>query len=115
MAVDKKLGTEDDPIIMEQGSAVVVEQEPTREELISDAAQILVSEEEVLVGDELFEEPMPVMDFNSNLVEFVAEDVLQKLASDLISSVESDKQSRSEWEKTYKEGKVISAELRPGI
>ena len=104
MAVDKKLGTEDDPNIMEQGSAVVVEQEPTREELISDAAQILVSEEEVLVGDELFEEPMPVMDFNSNLVEFVAEDVLQKLASDLISSVESDKQSRSEWEKTYKEG-----------
>ena len=104
MAIDKKLGTEDDPNIMEQGSAVVVEQEPTREELISDAAQILVSEEEVLVGDELFEEPMPVMDFNSNLVEFVAEDVLQKLASDLISSVESDKQSRSEWEKTYKEG-----------
>ena len=98
------LGTENDPDVMEQGSAVTVVQEPTREELISDAAQILVSENEVLVGDELTEEPMPQMDFNSNLVEFIAEDVLQKLASDLMSSIQSDKQSRSEWEKTYKEG-----------
>ena len=67
------LGTENDPDVMEQGSAVTVVQEPTREELISDAAQILVSENEVLVGDELTEEPMPQMDFNSNLVEFIAE------------------------------------------
>jgi hypothetical protein len=43
MAVDKQLGTEDNPDIMEQGQSVVVEQEPTRQELISDAAQILVS------------------------------------------------------------------------
>jgi len=98
------LGTESDPDVMEQGTAVTVVQEPTREELISDAAQILVNENEVLVGDELTEEPMPQMDFNSNLVEFIAEDVLQKLASDLMSSIQSDKQSRSEWEKTYKEG-----------
>jgi hypothetical protein len=104
MAVDKQLGTEDNPDIMEQGSAVVVEQEPTRQELITDAAQILVNEDEVLVGDELLEQPMPQMDFNSNLVEFIDEDILQKIASDLMSSVESDKQSRSEWEKTYKEG-----------
>ena len=104
MAVDKMLGTESDPDVMEQGTAVTVVQEPTREELISDAAQILVNENEVLVGDELTEEPMPQMDFNSNLVEFIAEDVLQKLASDLMSSIQSDKQSRSEWEKTYKEG-----------
>jgi len=98
------LGTENDPDIMEQGSAVTVEQEPTREELISDAAQILVNENEVLVGDELVEEPMPQMDFNSNLVEFISEDVVKKLASDLTSSIKGDKQSRSEWEKTYKEG-----------
>ena len=57
MAVDKQLGTEDNPDIMEQGQSVVVEQEPTRQELISDAAQILVSEDEVLVGDELLEQP----------------------------------------------------------
>ena len=104
MAVDKQLGTEDNPDIMEQGQSVVVEQEPTRQELISDAAQILVSEDEVLVGDELLEEPMPQMDFNSNLVEFIDDSILTKIASDLMSSIESDKQSRSEWEKTYKEG-----------
>ena len=104
MAVDKQLGTEDNPDIMEQGQSVVVEQEPTRQELISDAAQILVSEDEVLVGDELLEQPMPQMDFNSNLVEFIDDSILTKIASDLMSSVESDKQSRSEWEKTYKEG-----------
>jgi len=104
MAVDKMLGTENDPDIMEQGSAVTVEQEPTREELISDAAQILVNENEILVGDELVEQPMPQMDFNSNLVEFISEDVAKKLASDLTSSIKGDKQSRSEWEKTYKEG-----------
>ena len=98
------LGTENDPDIMEQGSAVTVEQEPTREELISDAAQILVNENEILVGDELVEQPMPQMDFNSNLVEFISEDVAKKLASDLTSSIKGDKQSRSEWEKTYKEG-----------
>ena len=104
MAVDKQLGTEDNPDIMEQGQSVVVEQEPTRQELISDAAQILVNEDEVLVGDELLEQPMPQMDFNSNLVEFIDDSILTKIASDLMSSVESDKQSRSEWEKTYKEG-----------
>jgi hypothetical protein len=92
MAVDKQLGTEDNPDIMEQGQSVVVEQEPTRQELISDAAQILVNEDEVLVGDELLEQPMPQMDFNSNLVEFIDDSILTKIASDLMSSVESDKQ-----------------------
>ena len=64
MAVDKMLGTENDPDIMEQGSAVTDEQEPTREELISDAEPILENEKEVLGGDELVEEPQPQMDFN---------------------------------------------------
>ena len=104
MAVDKALGTEDNPDILEHGSAVEVEVEPSRQELISDAAQVLVSENEILVGDELEEQPMPQMEFTSNLVEFIDESILNKIASDLISSVDSDKQSRSEWEKTYTEG-----------
>ena len=104
MAIDKALGTESNPDLIIQGSSVTIPQEPTREELISDAAQILVNENEILVGDELEEEPMPQMDFNSNLVNFIDSSTLQKLASDLISSVDNDKQSRSEWEKTYKEG-----------
>ena len=104
MAIDKALGTESNPDLNIQGSSITIPQEPSRQDLISDAAQILVNEDEILVGDELEEQPMPQMDFNSNLVDFIDESTLQKLASDLISSVDSDKQSRSEWEKTYTEG-----------
>ncbi len=105
MAIDKPLGTENDPNVKETGSAVEVLPEESRAEQIQNAAQILVSEEEILIGDELpLEQEMPMMNFNSNLVDFIDPMVMQKLASDLISSVESDKQSRSEWEKTYKDG-----------
>tara|TARA_R100000388_G_scaffold82982_1_gene61848 strand:+ start:423 stop:2909 length:2487 start_codon:yes stop_codon:yes gene_type:complete len=105
MAIDKPLGTENDPDVKETGSAVEVLPEESRADQIQNAAQILVSEEEILIGDELpLEQEMPMMNFNSNLVDFIDPMVMQKLASDLISSVESDKQSRSEWEKTYKDG-----------
>jgi hypothetical protein len=105
MAIDKPLGTENDPDVKETGSAVEILPEESRADQIQNAAQILVSEEEILIGDELpLEQEMPMMNFNSNLVDFIDPMVMQKLASDLISSVESDKQSRSEWEKTYKDG-----------
>ena len=104
MAIDKALGTENDPDIIDQNRSIEVIPEQSQQELISDAAQILVNEEEILVTDELQEEPMPPIEFDSNLVDFVDESVLSKLSSDLISSVYSDKQSRSEWEKTYTEG-----------
>ena len=104
MAIDKALGTENDPNIIDQNRSIEVIPEQSQQELISDAAQILVNEEEILVTDELQEELMPPVEFDSNLVDFVDENVLSKLSSDLISSVYSDKQSRSEWEKTYTEG-----------
>jgi len=104
MAIDKALGTENDPDIIDQNRSIEVIPEQSQQELISDAAQILVNEEEILVTDELQEEQMPPVEFDSNLVDFVDENVLSKLSSDLISSVYSDKQSRSEWEKTYTEG-----------
>ena len=104
MAIDKALGTENDPDIIDQNRAIEVIPEQTRQEQISDAAQILVNEEEVLITDDLEQEPMPPIEFDSNLVDFIDENVLNKLSSDLISSVYSDKQSRSEWEKTYTEG-----------
>ena len=105
MAIDKPLGTENNPDVRETGSAVEVMPEESRSDQIKNAAEILVSEQEILVDGEIgMEAEMPPMDFNSNLVDFINPIVLQKLASDLISSVESDKQSRSEWEKTYKDG-----------
>mgnify|MGYP003630866910 FL=1 len=104
MAIDKALGTENNPDIIDQNRAIEVIPEQTRQEQISDAAQILVNEEEVLITDDLEQEPMTPIEFDSNLVDFIDESVLNKLSSDLISSVYSDKQSRSEWEKTYTEG-----------
>jgi len=104
MAIEKALGTENDPDIFDQNRSIEVIPEQTRQEQISDAAQILVNEEEVLITDEMEQEPMPAIEFDSNLVDFIDESVLNKLSSDLLSSVYSDKQSRGEWEKLYTEG-----------
>jgi len=104
MAIEKALGTENNPDIRVQGSSVEVMPEETRQDQIANAAQILVNEEEILLDDEMLEEPAPQMDFNANLVDFVDESILQKISSDLLSSIKSDKQSRSEWEKTYTDG-----------
>ena len=47
------------------------------------------------VGDE---------DFDSNLAEFMDDQVLQELGSDLISAYNGDRDSRSDWEETYTKG-----------
>ena len=104
MAIDKALGTENDPDIFDQNRSIEVIPEQSRQEQISDAAQILVNEEEVLITDELEQEPMPAIEFDSNLVDFIDDQILQTISSDLLSSIKSDKQSRSEWEKTYTDG-----------
>jgi len=105
MAIDKPLGTEDNPDVMSRGSAVQIFSEPTRNDQIKEAAEILVNEEGVLLDDEINQpEPAAPQQFDSNLVDFVDQSILQKLAADLVSSVESDKSSRSEWEKTYTDG-----------
>ena len=104
MAIEKVLDAENSPDIKNQSSTVEVFPEETRQEQIANAAQVLVDEEQVLLDEEMMEPQAPSMDFNANLVEFIDESTLQKIASDLLSSVKSDKQSRSEWEKTYTDG-----------
>ena len=47
------------------------------------------------VGDE---------DFDSNLAEFMDDQVLQELGGELVSSYNGDRESRSEWEETYTKG-----------
>ena len=107
MAIEKReLGTQDDPSIAIGGSAVEVFPEPTRQDQIREAAEILVNEEGVLVDDEMLEEP-PAQDqsaFDANLVDCIDESELQSLSSDILSSIRQDKDSRSEWEKTYVDG-----------
>ena len=50
------------------------------------------------------EEQPNVKNHNANLAEMVDESDLRSIAADLMSEFESDKNSRSDWEKTYTEG-----------
>lgn len=105
MAIDKLLGTEEDPDVIPLSREMSVTPEPSREDMIRDAAQILVSEEEILIDEEIDATPEVVQTpFDSNLVDFLDKSDLGKLASDVLESIDSDKESRSEWEKTYVEG-----------
>tara|TARA_R100001082_G_scaffold48091_1_gene25825 strand:- start:387 stop:2876 length:2490 start_codon:yes stop_codon:yes gene_type:complete len=104
MAIDKQLGTEDNPDVRVQSSAVEIPLDTTREDQIREAAEILVENENLFIDEEIQGSQPQEMDFNSNLVDFLGEDILQNISNDLLSSIKSDKQSRSEWEKTYTDG-----------
>jgi len=105
MAIDKQLGTENNPDVRVQGSAVEVFPDTTREDQIREAAQILVDNEQVLIDDEIeANQPQISDDFNANLVDLLPDDILRSISGDILSSIKGDKQSRSEWEKTYTEG-----------
>ena len=99
MAIDKQLGTEMDPNVRETGRSITVPLEPSRGEQIRAAAEVLVNEENLLIDDEIIQPEQPQMSFDANLVDFIDDSVLQKISNDLLSSIKSDKQSRSEWEK----------------
>ena len=107
MAIEKRqLGTQDNPDVNVGGNAIEVFPEPSRQDQIREAAEILVTEEEVLVGDEIdADEPQAdPMAFDANLVDFIDDSELQKISGDILSSIQHDKESRSEWEKTYVDG-----------
>jgi hypothetical protein len=48
--------------------------------------------------------PMGEIPFDDNLAEYIEDKELTLIAGDLISSFKSDKESRSDWERTYVEG-----------
>jgi hypothetical protein len=103
MAIDN-LGTNDNPDVKVQGSAVNIVPDTTRDEQIQAAAQILVNDEQVLLDEEIQTPAQPQMSFDANLVDFIDESILEKISNDLLDAIQTDKQSRSEWEKTYTDG-----------
>jgi len=107
MAIEKReLGTQNDPDVIPMGSAMEVTPEPSRADQIREAAEILVTEEDILIDDEI-DAPVDLetgVPFDANLAEFLMDSDLMVLAKDTISSIESDKESRAEWEKTYVDG-----------
>tara|TARA_R110000764_G_scaffold7860_1_gene27252 strand:+ start:1059 stop:3554 length:2496 start_codon:yes stop_codon:yes gene_type:complete len=108
MAVERVLGTENDPDIIESGSSVEIIPEQSRSEAINDADNIMVVDDEVLLDEQiaaaLANAQNEEEDFFANLAEYVDEDELSKLSSNLIDSIKGDLESRSEWEKTYTDG-----------
>lgn len=107
MAIEKRgLGTQDDPDVIPLGNSVEVTPEPSRADQIREAAEILVTEEDILIDDEI-DAPVEMetgVPFDANLAEFLMDSDLMRLAKDVLSSIEADKESRAEWEKTYVDG-----------
>ena len=105
MAIEKREQIQSEtPDVKVTGSSVEVFPEASRADQIRDAAEILVAEEGILIGDEQLEEEVPPVEFGANLAELIEDSVLNKLAGDIVESINQDKQSRSDWEKTYTDG-----------
>ena len=105
MVVEKKLGTEDNPDIIETGGSIEVIPEKTTQEQLAEALDVVVAGDEIIIGGgEQVEEVAPEEDFFANLADSIDDDVLSKLSSDLLGSIKNDLESRSEWEKTYIDG-----------
>lgn len=91
--------------VQDDSRAMVVAPEPTRDDEIRNAAEILVMEEGVLLDDEIDQEVIPQqLAFDDNLADFIDESELSRISGGIISAIEADKESRSEWEKIYIEG-----------
>ena len=81
--------------MMEEGPEIEIEiEDPEAVEIGIDGQPILRLEEE---------EPSD-KDFDANLAEYMSEDVLQSLASDLIGDFDDDISSRKDWMQTYVDG-----------
>ena len=104
MAIERKLGTEDNPDIVDQGKAVDIEAEaPSFEEQLMESLEVTINDDEIII-DEAEEEVEQEMPFDANLAEYLDDYVLGSISKKLINDVENDKESRKEWMKTYTDG-----------
>jgi len=94
-----------DPAIRDDSSIMVVRAEPTREEEIRNAAEIIIREDEIFIDGEEEEGSEQIeAGFNDNLAEYLDSASLLSLSINILSSIDGDKASRSEWEDTYTDG-----------
>ena len=104
MAVEN-LGTENDPDVFSMGRELEVFPEPSRQDQIREAAEILVSDDQILIDEEIDAPAEQIqVSFDANLVDEIDATELSRLANDVLSSIKADKESRSEWEETYVDG-----------
>ncbi len=86
-----------------------IEQEPQDQELTiaienPDSLAIETEDGGMIIDFDPNAKEMGNVEFDSNLAEFIDDDVLQELGSKLVGDYNGDKDSRSEWEETYTKG-----------
>ena len=100
MAIEKPLA----PIDIGPRPVEPTDEQKVEIEVVNPEAVSIETEDGGMIIDFGKEEDTETSEFDSNLAEFIEDSELDKLANDLLSSFESDKQSRSEWAKSYVKG-----------
>jgi len=104
MAIERRLGTEENPDIIDQGKSIEIEAEaPTFEDQLMESLEVTIKDDEIIIDEAQVEEEEQVP-FEANLAEYLDDYVLGSISKKLISDVDSDKESRKEWMKTYTDG-----------
>ena len=98
MAIDKKIQPTENDIVIDQYASSPIEiniegQPQDNIEMLQDGGAI--------IGPQTLNMQAT---FDSNLAEFVDEDELEKMSSDLIADYETDKETRKDWEQGYTQG-----------
>jgi hypothetical protein len=94
MAIERRLGTEENPDIIDQGKSIEIEAEaPTFDEQLMEALEVTISEDGITIGEEEVEEQEEIP-FDANLVEYLDNNILGSISKKLIDNVDSDKESR---------------------
>ena len=94
MAVEKPIGNED--VILNAATPVDVELLPEDNPNVQ-----MMDDGSAVIGED---PAQPQIEFGSNLAEFMTEDDLMNVSSELLGKFEDDKSSRKDWEETYTKG-----------
>ena len=98
MAIDKPLVTPEELTAEEAEGALEIE-------IVNpDSVSVETPDGGLMFDFEGESNPMGEIPFDDNLAEYIEDKELTLIAGDLISSFKSDKESRSDWERTYVEG-----------
>ena len=103
MVTERRLGTEENPDIIDQGKQIEIPpEEQTFDEQLAEALEVTLADDEIIIAEP--EEESMEVPFDANIAEYLDESELNVIANKLVSSINDDKESRKEWEKTYTDG-----------
>ena len=103
MVTERRLGTEENPDIVDQSKQIEIPpEEQTFDEQLAEALEVTLADDEIIIAEP--EEETMEVPFDANIAEYLDESELNVIANKLISSINGDKESRKEWEKTYTDG-----------